>query len=63
MKSYWKFEGLGAVFILAAVVGGCAGWVMNIIKIAEAGEFTAMVALRCIGVLVVFLGAILGWIG
>jgi phage portal protein BeeE len=39
------------------------GWVLNIIKIAEADTFTPFVILRCVGVIVAFLGMILGWIG
>lgn len=63
MKSYWKLEGLGALFVLALIGLGMAGWVMNIIKIAEADTVTPFVILRCVGALIVFLGAVLGWIG
>ena len=63
MKSYWKFEGLGALFVLGAIGLGMAGWVMNIIKIAEADTVTPFVILRCVGAGIVFLGAVLGWIG
>lgn len=58
-----RFEGLGALFILGLVGAGAAGWVLNIIKIAEADTFTPFVILRCVGVIVAFLGMILGWIG
>lgn len=51
------------MFILALVGLGVTGWVLNIIKIAEADTFTPFVILRCVGVIVAFLGMILGWIG
>ena len=56
-------NGLGAVLISALVAAGAVGWVLNIIKIAEADSFTPFVILRCVGAIVVFLGMILGWIG
>lgn len=59
----WPLDGLGALFILALVAFGAIGWVLNIIKIAEADSFTPFVILRCVGAIVVFLGAVLGWIG
>ena len=59
----WPMHGLGAVLILALVAAGSIGWVLNIIKIAEADAFTPFVILRCVGAIVVFLGAVLGWIG
>ena len=58
-----KFEGVGALFILALVIAGAIGWVMNIIKIAEADTVTPFVILRCVGAVIVFLGMVLGWIG
>lgn len=58
-----RFEGLGALFILVLVGLGCWGWVLNIIKIAEADTLTPFVILRCVGVIVAFLGMVLGWIG
>lgn len=63
MKYTTRFEGLGALFILAVVGLGWWGWVLNIIKIAEADSLTPFVILRCVGVLVAFLGMVLGWIG
>ncbi len=63
MKSYWRMEGAGALIVLAMIGLGMAGWVMNIIKIAEADTFTPFVILRCVGAVIVFLGMILGWIG
>lgn len=44
------------------VILGLTGWVMNIIEIAHASSFTVMVALRCIGILVAPLGAVLGYL-
>lgn len=63
MKSYWRMEGAGALIVLAMIGLGMAGWVMNIIKIAEADTFTPFVILRCVGAVIVFLGMILGWVG
>ena len=63
VKSYWRMEGAGALIVLALVGLGAAGWVMNIMKIAEADTVTPFVILRCVGAVIVFLGMILGWIG
>ncbi len=63
MKSYWRMEGAGALIVLALVGLGAAGWVMNIMKIAEADTVTPFVILRCVGAVIVFLGMVLGWVG
>lgn len=63
MKSYWRMEGAGALIVLTMIGLGMAGWVMNIMKIAEADTVTPFVILRCVAVPFVFLGMILGWIG
>lgn len=63
MRSNWPMEGLGALLLLFVAFGGAWGWVLNIMKLAEAGSVTGMVLVRAIGVVVPPLGAILGWIG
>lgn len=47
----------GGLFIL-----GLFGWVNNIILIAQSDVINGMTLLRCFGVLVAPLGAILGWV-
>ena len=47
------------------VIAGVAGWVMNIsqvIGMADAGV-TGLFVLKCVGIAVAPLGAVLGWIG
>lgn len=48
---------LGGLFMLALF-----GWVNNIILIAQADVINGFFVLRCLGVLVAPLGAILGWV-
>ncbi|EHQ2949263.1 hypothetical protein IF157_21385 [Salmonella enterica subsp. enterica serovar Typhimurium] len=53
---YWIFVGI--------MVAGFIGWVMNIVKIFDAGpisEWTAAVLVRVIVVFVAPIGAIFGW--
>ena len=48
---------IGGLFIL-----GVFGWIHNIFLIAEADSVSGMVLLRCLGILFVPLGAILGYV-
>lgn len=52
-----------ALVLIAIVFAGIAGWVMNIIDIVAAvsDPITAMFILRCVGIFVAPLGAILGY--
>ena len=47
-----------SVFILAAV-----GWVMNIVEVVHLvnDPITGMFILRCVGIIIIPLGAVLGW--
>lgn len=63
MKSQ-KGNALVVVLIYFTVITfGVVGWVSNIVKIADAdfGHVTGMLVLRCFGVLMAPLGAILGY--
>ena len=55
------------VAIVAAIVGigGATGWVLNIVKLCGSSSqpVEPLVVLRCVGVLVVPLGCVLGYIG
>jgi hypothetical protein len=56
---------LGFVFALLVVVAiGAVGWIWNIVKIVGsiADPITAMLIVRCVGVFLVPLGAILGFL-
>lgn len=59
-------RGFTIIELLVAVLllGGCAGWVWNIVKIVQSGfdVFTGMLIARCIGVFVAPLGAVLGFL-
>jgi len=52
-----------ALVLVAIVFAGIAGWVMNIFDIVAAvsDPITAMFILRCVGIFVAPLGAILGY--
>ena len=52
-----------ALFVLALIAAGITGWVMNIFDIVAAvsDPITAMFILRCVGIFVAPLGAILGY--
>ena len=47
----------GAILML-----GLFGWINNILLIAQADVINGMTLLRCFGVVVAPLGAILGWV-
>jgi len=53
-------ELITVIIILAGVVG----WILNIVKLAEStfDPLTAIVVLRCLGVIVAPLGAVFGFI-
>jgi hypothetical protein len=48
---------IGSLFIL-----GLFGWTNNILLIAQEDAINGMTLLRCVGVIVAPLGALLGWI-
>lgn len=52
--------------VVGLLVSGLVGWVMNLLAVitaAKAGAaVTALLVLQTIGVVVPFLGAILGWV-
>jgi hypothetical protein len=53
-----------ALAILVAFAVGVTGWVLNVIKIVGsiADPITAMLIVRCVGVFLVPLGAVLGFL-
>jgi hypothetical protein len=57
MKDIFWAAVFGGVFILALF-----GWVNNIVLIAQSEVINGMTLLRCFGVIVAPLGALLGWI-
>jgi len=58
-KGYTAFELLVCLVILI----GAYGWIVNILHIVDTvdGEVTGMFVLRCVGVVLLPLGAILGF--
>ena len=54
---------VGVLVLLAIALLAVAGWVMNIAAIAHAdmAHITGMLILRCIGIFVAPLGAVLGF--
>lgn len=51
------FFGLFTIFI-----AGVIGWVLNIVALANMTEFSGMMAARILGIVVPFIGAILGYL-
>jgi type III secretory pathway component EscS len=52
------------VSYLVLILAGIAGWIMNVVQVCSwAGEYTGMFVVKCIGIVVAPLGAVLGWIG
>lgn len=57
-------EGCAIVGVASLVVMAAAGWIFNIVEIFSSVNMpvSGMFILRCIGIFVAPLGAILGWI-
>jgi hypothetical protein len=54
---------MNVILVVAVMLVGLIGWVVNILKLAEYGldvGITIELALRCIGVVIVPLGAVMG---
>ena len=62
MRKQQGFTGFG-LLVVALVLAGVVGWFMNIFDIVAAvsDPITAMFILRCVGIFVAPLGAILGY--
>lgn len=62
-----KFEEIGAIFLIAlfgsGMVAAVIGWVLNVTTIIQTVDLpmTGMFILRCVGIFVAPLGAILGY--
>jgi hypothetical protein len=62
-----KFEEIGAIFLIAlfgsGLVAAIVGWLLNIMVIIQSVDMsiTGMFVLRCVGIFVAPLGAILGY--
>jgi hypothetical protein len=58
------FGGLVLLYV-ALIVGGIVGYVKNIIQVFEMADagITGMFVLKVIGVVIPFLGAVLGYVG
>ena len=54
---------VSSLVILAIIAAGVIGWIMNIYEIVQtvADPITGMFILRCVGIFVAPLGAILGY--
>lgn len=52
---------LAAVVFIAVLIAGFVGWCLNIYAIAAAEVFSGLLLVRCIGVIVAPLGAVLGY--
>ena len=53
---------LGYFTVLLFVTPAVIGWVLNIVEIAKSESITGFVLVRCLGVVMAPLGAILGWV-
>ena len=63
----WIWLGLsGMATIFAVSITACAGWVSNIVQVAQmasADQITAFFIVKCVGIVVAPLGSILGVYG
>lgn len=59
-------KGLGILLWVFFALVGAVGWVMNIFRVislaSDAAQVSTMFVLRCVGIVVAPLGAILGWV-
>ena len=55
---------MGYIIVAGIWLAGIVGWVMNIVTIAQSSfdPITGMLVLRCIGVVLAPLGAVLGYL-
>lgn len=55
---------LGAFLVIAGLIAGAIGWVLNLVAIAHtvSDPLTGMFVLRCIGVIFAPIGAVLGYV-
>lgn len=55
---------LGILLIMAAVIGGAVGYVLNIVHIFHTSftPFTGKLAVELLGVVIPVIGAIAGWL-
>jgi len=65
MNKQAGFTVIDMFHLVFIIIGLCAvgGWVWNVVKVAgsDFGAITAMLVLRCIGIVVAPLGAVLGF--
>ena len=52
----------GVLVVLALTIAAAYGWIENIILLAHGNESTCMALARIIGIVVFFVGAVLGYI-
>lgn len=60
-----KFKNFGIVAlcgVFTILIVGLIGWVMNIVALFGTTEFSGMMAARILGVVIPFIGAVLGYI-
>jgi hypothetical protein len=59
-----KVVGFGLLVWLICVIAGGVGWILNIVAICHSSfsPFTPMLAMRLIGIFVVPVGSVLGYI-
>ncbi|GEM_PF-7016361 len=55
---------IGCALLIAFSVGAFAGWIWNVVKVVQtiADPLTGLFILRCVGILVPPLGAVLGFL-
>ena len=68
MRNQMRRDGgftIGELLWVIIILGGCLGWVLNIIKLVAviSDPLTGMTVLRGVGIVVAPLGAILGYVG
>lgn len=60
----YKFGIVGFLVFITLFIAAISGWIMNVVAILNManGPITGMFILRCVGIFVAPLGAVIGWI-
>lgn len=63
MKTHQKGNTLLGLLVVIAAVAAIVGYVLNIVKLVSASGFDVLEMIRCLGIVIPFLGSVLGFVG
>lgn len=55
-------EWIGSLSLAGLLIAAIVGWILNIVDVAHASEFTVLVILRIVGIFIPIIGAVLGYV-